>query len=114
MPLYPIANRSTVTDWTTAAEPGCSLTSSLKSPFFSACSLKNPYVPDAELRPYMLIGLLAHSPVNPSWPHVLMSSLPPVRRDFEKIASTWVRVSDLIGLSLLTNTAKASTDVRTS
>src|ERR671919_1183808 len=105
-------NRSTVTPWTTEAEPGCSLTESLKSPFFNECSLKNPYVPEAELRPYRLMGLLAHSPVRPSWPHRVRSSLAPRRRDFENTASTWLRLMHLIGLSLFTNTARASTEVR--
>src|SRR6266508_6130265 len=58
------------------------------------------------------MGLLAHSPVRPSWPQVVMSSFAPRRRDFENAASTWVRLMHLIGLSLLTNTASASTDVR--
>ncbi len=97
---------------TTEAEPGCSFTSSLKSPFFSVCSLKNPYVPEAEFRPNRLIGRDAHSPVSPSWPQVRMSSLEPWRRDFEKIASAWAIVRHLMGLSLFTNTASASTDVR--
>jgi hypothetical protein len=41
-----------------------------------------------------------------------MSSLPPCRRDFEKMASTWAMLRHLMGLSLLTNTASASTEVR--
>src|SRR5688572_31028356 len=98
--------------WTTDAEPGCSLTLSLKSPFLSDCSLKNPYVPEAELRPYRLIGLFAHSPVRPSCPQVVMSSLAPRRRDFENTASTWARLMHFSGLSLFTNTASASTEVR--
>ena len=69
-------------------------------------------MPEAELRPYRLTGLFAHSPVSPSCPHVVTSSLPPARRDFEKSASTWLMLRHLIGLSLLTNTARASTDVR--
>jgi hypothetical protein len=41
-----------------------------------------------------------------------MSSLAPRRRDFEKTASTWLRLRHLIGLSLFTKTASASTEVR--
>jgi hypothetical protein len=41
-----------------------------------------------------------------------MSSLPPWRRDFENTASTWGMVMHLMGLSLLTKTASASTEVR--
>src|SRR5258706_581045 len=57
------------------------------------------------------MGLSVHSPVRPSWPH-LPISVPLRRRDFEKIASACASVSDLIGLSLLTKIASASTDVR--
>ncbi len=41
-----------------------------------------------------------------------MSSFPPWRRDFEKMASTWGTLRHLIGLSLFTKTASASTEVR--
>jgi hypothetical protein len=41
-----------------------------------------------------------------------MSSLPPCRRDLEKMASTWLNDRHVTGLSLLTNTARASTEVR--
>jgi hypothetical protein len=37
-----MAKRSTVSPCTTEAEPGCSFTSSLKSPFLRECSLKKP------------------------------------------------------------------------
>ena len=62
--------------------------------------MKYPYVPDAELRPYKLIGLLAHSPVSPSSPQVAMSAGAPPLRVFEKIASICCMVSDSMGLSL--------------
>src|SRR3990172_4678904 len=58
------------------------------------------------------MGRLAQSPVRPSWPQVLMSSLYPYRRDLEKMASTCSMVRHLIGLSLLTKTARASTELR--
>src|SRR5262245_4329804 len=58
------------------------------------------------------MGRLAQSPVRPSWPHVVMSSLAPWRRDLEKTASAWAMDRHLIGLSLLTKIASASTDVR--
>ncbi len=41
-----------------------------------------------------------------------MSSFPPWRRDFEKMASTCAMVRHLMGLSLFTNTPSASTEVR--
>src|SRR4030067_1942909 len=58
------------------------------------------------------MGFDAHSPVRPSCPQVLMSSLCPYRRDLENTASTWESVRHLMGLSLFTKTARASTAVR--
>src|SRR3989304_6342884 len=58
------------------------------------------------------MGRDAHSPVRPSCPQVLMSSLWPCRRDLENTASTWAIVMHLMGLSLFTKTARASTEVR--
>jgi hypothetical protein len=49
----------------------------------------------------MAIGRLAHSPVRPTWPQVVIAaSAPPARVD-EKIASTCCRLRHSIGLSLV-------------
>src|SRR4030095_11642961 len=58
------------------------------------------------------MGVLAHSPGSPSCPHVVMSSLEPARRDLENNASTWLMLRHLMGLCLLTNNARASTELR--
>ncbi|MNU11313.1 hypothetical protein D3C72_2590640 [compost metagenome] len=52
--------------------------------------------------------MAAHSPVMPRSPQVVMSLAPPHRRVLEKIASTCSIDRLLIGLSLCTNTARAS------
>ncbi|MNF84507.1 hypothetical protein D3C84_668750 [compost metagenome] len=66
-------------------------------------------MPDTELRPNSWIGWLARSPVRPSSPQLLMLLVPPHRRLAEKIASTCCMVRPLIGLSLCTKIARAST-----
>src|SRR6185369_15996507 len=55
----------------------------------------------------MLIGILASLPVTPSCPQVVTSA-PPRLWVLEKMASTLSRERLLIGLSLLTNTARES------
>src|SRR5689334_7485506 len=58
------------------------------------------------------MGLSAHSPVRPASPHVAMLFRAPRRRAFEKMASASSSESDWRGLSLFTNTPRASTAVR--
>jgi hypothetical protein len=59
-------------------------------------------VPDTELRPYIAMSRLAHSPVMPSWPHLVMSAAPPHLRPTDIAASISSMLRPLIGLSLLT------------
>ena len=79
----------------------------------SAFFLKKPYVPDAELRPYRLMGAVAQVPVRPTSPQIVTSVAAPHLRFLEKRASTCSMFRPAIGLSLLTNTASESSEVRT-